>query len=88
MCPTAQGRLGEKEKGRLPKIRLKKPMADCPQPAEKKVGVRETKQKKEICVRLPDVRPTAGCLAGCKEPDCCVGVRPPSRLKKKKKKTK
>ena len=45
-------------------------------------GCSKTKREKR------NVRPTVGYLAGGKEPDCCVGVRPPSRLKKKKKNTK
>ncbi|XBI95436.1 hypothetical protein VPH35_031901 [Triticum aestivum] len=52
--------------------------------------VKEKRKIREegICVRLSDVRPTASCLAGCKKHDRCVRVRLPSRLKKKKKKTK
>ena len=50
------------------------------------------KKESERDVRLHttgwNMRPTAGYLIGCKGPDCCVGVRLPSQLKKKKKKIK
>ncbi|XBI44533.1 hypothetical protein VPH35_109153 [Triticum aestivum] len=82
-----RGRLGEKEKG--PTARCGRLLVQRKRGPTDQVNSWLTRKKKEKkCVRLSDMRPTAGCLAGCKEPDCYVGVRPPSRLRKTRKKTK